>query len=340
LKKYLKMNDKFGRKLKDLRISVTDRCNFRCRYCMPEELYGEAFEFLKKDQVLSFEEITRLSKIFISLGVKKIRLTGGEPLVRKNVPELINSISSINKNIDIAMTTNGYLLKKYAKELYDSGLKRLTVSLDTLDEKIFKEMSGKNFKVNNVLEGINEAVKVGFKKIKINSVIKKGVNENSILDLVEYSRSKNHILRFIEYMDVGTLNSWSKENVFSTNNIKEIISKKYKIQPIDKNYPSETSDRYTFLDNKGEIGFISSITNPFCDNCTRARITADGKLVTCLFSNKGMNLKSLLRSRKTDQDIIDEITKVWALRDDKYSLDRSNMKSEIKNKIEMFQTGG
>ena len=238
------------------------------------------------------------------------------------------------------MTTNGYLLKKHAKELYDSGLKRLTVSLDTLDEKIFKEMSGKNFKVNNVLEGIDEAVKVGFKKIKINSVIKKGVNENSILDLVEYSRSKNHILRFIEYMDVGTLNSWSKENVFSTNNIKEIISKKYKIQPIDKNYPSETSDRYTFLDNKGEIGFISSITNPFCDNCTRARITADGKLVTCLFSNKGMNLKSLLRSRKTDQDIIDEITKVWALRDDKYSLDRSNMKSEIKNKIEMFQTGG
>ena len=334
------MNDKFGRKLKDLRISVTDRCNFRCRYCMPEELYGEAFEFLKKDQILSFEEIARLSKIFISLGVKKIRLTGGEPLVRKNVPELINSIFSINNDIDIAMTTNGYLLKKYAKELYDAGLKRLTVSLDTLDEKIFKEMSGKNFKVNNVLEGINEAVKVGFKKIKINSVIKKGVNENSILDLVEYSRSKNHILRFIEYMDVGTLNSWSKENVFSTNNIKEIISKKYKIQPIDKNYPSETSDRYTFLDNKGEIGFISSITNPFCDNCTRARITADGKLVTCLFSNKGMNLKSLLRSRKTDQDIIDEITKVWSLRDDKYSLDRSNMKSEIKNKIEMFQTGG
>ena len=217
------MNDKFGRKLKDLRISVTDRCNFRCRYCMPEELYGEAFEFLKKDQVLSFEEITRLSKIFISLGVKKIRLTGGETLVRKNVPELINSISSINKNIDIAMTTNGYLLKKHAKELYDSGLKRLTVSLDTLDEKIFKEMSGKNFKVNNVLEGIDEAVKVGFKKIKINSVIKKGVNENSILDLVEYSRSKNHILRFIEYMDVGTLNSWSKENVFSTKSIKEII---------------------------------------------------------------------------------------------------------------------
>ena len=238
------------------------------------------------------------------------------------------------------MTTNGYLLKKHAKELYDSGLKRLTVSLDTLDQKTFKEMSGKNFKINNVLEGIDEAVKVGFKKIKINSVIKKGVNENSILDLVDYSRSKNHILRFIEYMDVGTLNSWSKENVFSTKNIKEIISKKYKIKPIDKNYPSETSDRYSFLDGKGEIGFISSITNPFCDNCTRARITADGKLVTCLFSNKGMNLKSLLRSRKTDQDIIDEIIKVWALRDDKYSLDRSNMKSEIKNKIEMFQTGG
>ena len=334
------MNDKFGRELKDLRISVTDRCNFRCRYCMPEELYGEAFEFLKKDKILSFEEILRLSKIFISLGVNKIRITGGEPLVRKNVVDLINSIHSINKNVDIAMTTNGYLLKKYAHELYESGLKRLTVSLDTLDDKIFKEMSGKNFKVSNVLEGIDEAVKVGFKNIKINSVIKKGVNESSIIDLVDYSRSKNHILRFIEYMDVGTLNSWDKKNVFSSKNIKEIISKKYKIKSIEKNYPSETSERYSFLDKKGEIGFISSITNPFCDNCTRARITADGKLVTCLFSNNGIDLKSLLRGRKTEQEITDEITKVWILRDDKYSLDRSNMKSEIKNKIEMFQTGG
>ena len=334
------MNDKFGRELKDLRISVTDRCNFRCRYCMPEELYGEAFEFLKKDKILSFEEILRLSKIFISLGVNKIRITGGEPLVRKNVVDLINSIHSINKNVDIAMTTNGYLLKKYAHELYESGLKRLTVSLDTLDDKIFKEMSGKNFKVSNVLEGIDEAVKVGFKDIKINSVIKKGVNESSIIDLVDYSRSKNHILRFIEYMDVGTLNSWDKKNVFSSKNIKEIISKKYKIKSIEKNYPSETSERYSFLDKKGEIGFISSITNPFCDNCTRARITADGKLVTCLFSNNGIDLKSLLRGRKTEQEITDEITKVWILRDDKYSLDRSNMKSEIKNKIEMFQTGG
>ena len=334
------MNDKFGRELKDLRISVTDRCNFRCRYCMPEELYGEAFEFLKKDKILSFEEILRLSKIFISLGVNKIRITGGEPLVRKNVVDLINSIHSINKNVDIAMTTNGYLLKKYAHELYESGLKRLTVSLDTLDDKIFKEMSGKNFKVSNVLEGIDEAVKVGFKDIKINSVIKKGVNESSIIDLVDYSRSKNHILRFIEYMDVGTLNSWDKKNVFSSKNIKEIISKKYKIKSIEKNYPSETSERYSFLDKKGEIGFISSITNPFCDNCTRARITADGKLVTCLFSNNGIDLKSLLRGRKTEQEITDEITKVWLLREDKYSLDRSNMKSEIKNKIEMFQTGG
>ena len=334
------MNDKFGRELKDLRISVTDRCNFRCRYCMPEELYGEAFEFLKKDKILSFEEIVRLSKIFISLGVNKIRITGGEPLVRKNVVDLINSIHSINKNVDIAMTTNGYLLKKFAHELYESGLKRLTVSLDTLDDKIFKEMSGKNFKVSNVLEGIDEAVKVGFKDIKINSVIKKGVNESSIIDLVDYSRSKNHILRFIEYMDVGTLNSWDKKNVFSSKNIKEIISKKYNIKSIEKNYPSETSERYSFLDKKGEIGFISSITNPFCDNCTRARITADGKLVTCLFSNNGIDLKSLLRGRKTEQEITDEITKVWILRNDKYSLDRSNMKSEIKNKIEMFQTGG
>ena len=333
------MKDKFNRKLQDLRISVTDRCNFRCRYCMPEELYGEAFEFLKKDQVLSFEEIIRLSKIFVNLGVNKIRITGGEPLVRKNVSHLIKSLSEIDENLDIAMTTNGYLLSKYASELHDAGLKRLTVSLDSLHNEIFKKMSGKNFDVENVLSGIKKAKSEGFENIKINTVVRKDVNENSIMDLVDYCRSEGHILRFIEYMDVGTLNSWNKENVVSSNEIKELISEKYNLKSISKNYSSETSDRYTFLDGSGEIGFISSISNPFCSNCTRARITADGKLVTCLFSNKGMNLKALLRSRKSDEEILFEISNLWSLRDDKYSLERSD-NVNVKNKIEMFQTGG
>tara|TARA_B100001287_G_scaffold74509_1_gene61864 strand:- start:1310 stop:2314 length:1005 start_codon:yes stop_codon:yes gene_type:complete len=334
------MNDKFGRKLEDLRISVTDRCNFRCRYCMPEELYGEAFEFLKKDQVLSFEEIIRLSEIFVTLGVKKIRLTGGEPLVRKGVSELIGSISKINKDLDIAMTTNGYLLEKYASKLHQAGLKRLTVSLDSLDNEIFQKMSGKKFNVNEVLNGIKRAQIEGFKDIKINTVVRKGVNEKSILGLVDYCRSEGHILRFIEYMDVGTLNSWDIKNVVSSNDIIKTISKKYDLVEIEKNYPSETSDRFSFVDGKGEIGFISSISNPFCGNCTRARITADGKLVTCLFSNTGMNLKSLLRSRKSNKFITDEIINTWKLRDDKYSLERANSKVNVKNKIEMFQTGG
>tara|TARA_Y100001935_G_scaffold254089_1_gene262061 strand:- start:1278 stop:2279 length:1002 start_codon:yes stop_codon:yes gene_type:complete len=333
------MKDKFNRKLQDLRISVTDRCNFRCRYCMPEELYGEAFEFLKKDQVLSFEEIIRLSKIFVNLGVNKIRITGGEPLVRKNVSHLIKSLSEIDENLDIAMTTNGYLLSKYASELHDAGLKRLTVSLDSLHNEIFKKMSGKSFDVENVLSGIKKAKSEGFENIKINTVVRKDVNENSIMDLVDYCRSEGHILRFIEYMDVGTLNSWNRENVVSSNEIKELISEKYNLKSISKNYSSETSDRYTFLDGSGEIGFISSISNPFCSNCTRARITADGKLVTCLFSNKGMNLKALLRSRKSDEEILFEISNLWSLRDDKYSLERSD-NVNVKNKIEMFQTGG
>ena len=334
------MNDKFGRKLEDLRISVTDRCNFRCRYCMPEELYGEAFEFLKKDQVLSFEEIIRLSEIFVSLGVKKIRLTGGEPLVRKGVSELIGSISKINEDLDIAMTTNGYLLEKYASDLYKSGLKRLTVSLDSLDNEVFQAMSGKKFNVNEVVNGIKKAKLEGFKDIKINTVVRKGVNEKSIMGLVDYCRSEGHILRFIEYMDVGTLNSWDLKNVVSSHDILKIISGKYKLIQIEKNYPSETSNRFNFVDGKGEIGFISSISNPFCDNCTRARITADGKLVTCLFSNTGMNLKSLLRSRKSNEFITNEIISTWKLRDDKYSLERSSSKVNVKNKIEMFQTGG
>ncbi len=334
------MQDRLNRKLTDLRISVTDRCNFRCRYCMPEELYGEAYEFLKRDQVLSFEEIVRLTKIFIKLGVNKVRLTGGEPLVRKNIEKLISSISSLDNNIDLAMTTNGYLLGKFANILFDSGLRRLTVSLDSLDNDIFQKMSGKKFDIKDVLTGISRAKGAGFEKIKINTVIKKGVNDKGITDLVDYCKQEGHILRFIEYMDVGTLNSWNRKSVVDSKKIINIISEKYSIHPIKKNYSSEVADRYQFDDGGGELGFISSVSNPFCMSCTRSRITADGKFVTCLFSNKGLDLKRYLRSKATDEDILNLISERWLIRDDQYSLDRTLGTGKVKDKIEMFQLGG
>ncbi len=334
------MQDKLNRKLTDLRISVTDRCNFRCRYCMPEELYGEAYEFLKRDQVLSFEEIIRLTKIFIKLGINKVRLTGGEPLVRKDIEKLISSISSLDNNIDLAMTTNGYLLNKFAHILFDSGLRRLTVSLDSLDNDIFQKMSGKKFDIKDVLTGIGSAKDAGFKNIKINTVIKKGVNDKGVIDLVDYCKQEGHILRFIEYMDVGTLNSWNRKSVVDSKEIINIISEKYSIHPINKNYSSEVADRYKFDDGDGELGFISSVSNPFCMSCTRSRITADGKFVTCLFSNKGLDLKKYLMSKATDEDILNLISENWLIRDDQYSLDRSLGKGEVKDKIEMFQLGG
>ena len=334
------MQDKLNRKLTDLRISVTDRCNFRCRYCMPEELYGEAYEFLKRDQVLSFEEIIRLTKIFIKLGINKVRLTGGEPLVRKDIEKLISSISSLDNNIDLAMTTNGYLLNKFAHILFDSGLRRLTVSLDSLDNDIFQKMSGKKFDIKDVLTGIGSAKDAGFKNIKINTVIKKGVNDKGVIDLVDYCKQEGYILRFIEYMDVGTLNSWNRKSVVDSKEIINIISEKYSIHPINKNYSSEVADRYKFDDGDGELGFISSVSNPFCMSCTRSRITADGKFVTCLFSNKGLDLKKYLRSKATDEDILNLISEKWLIRDDQYSLDRVSGKGKVKDKIEMFQLGG
>tara|TARA_B110000438_G_scaffold291047_1_gene327498 strand:- start:1755 stop:2747 length:993 start_codon:yes stop_codon:yes gene_type:complete len=328
------------RNLRDLRISVTDRCNFRCRYCMPEELYGEAYTFLKKDEILTFEEIRKLANIFIELGVNKIRLTGGEPLVRSGVVDLVKTLSKLKKDLDLAMTTNGYLLERYAKDLYNAGLKRLSVSLDTLDSDIFKEMSGKNFDVKKVLNGIKSSMSAGFTEIKINSVLKKGTNHESILDLVDYCRSNNLILRFIEYMDVGTLNSWNKKYVISTEETISVISNKYKLAPLNKNYPSEVANRYKFEDGDGEIGFISSVSNPFCTSCSRARISTDGRLVTCLFSESGIDLKTPLRNNESEDFISNLIKDTWRGRDDKYSIDRNLGIKTNKSKIEMFQLGG
>jgi cyclic pyranopterin phosphate synthase len=238
------------------------------------------------------------------------------------------------------MTTNGYLLEKYAKDLYSSGLKRLSVSLDTLEPNIFKEMSGKNFDVSKVLDGIKSSISVGFTEIKINAVLKKGTNHESILDLVDYCRDNNLILRFIEYMDVGTLNSWNKKYVIGTQEVISVISSKYKLAPVDKNYPSEVADRYKFEDGKGEIGFISSVTNPFCTSCSRARISTDGRLVTCLFSESGIDLKTPLRNNESEDFISNLIKSTWKVRDDKYSIDRNLGIKTNKSKIEMFQLGG
>ena len=333
--------DKFNRPVKDLRISVTDRCNFRCTYCMPKEVYGEAFKFLPKEELLDFDEIEKIAKTFASIGVTKIRLTGGEPLVRKNIEDLILRLSKIEGIEDIAMTTNGYLLESKLDSLIESGLNRITVSLDAIDEKTFKKMSDQNFDVNKVLSAINMANKKGFEQIKVNCVVQKGVNEHSILSLLDYFKESNNIVRFIEYMDVGNLNGWELSQVLSIEDILEIIEQKYKVQPLDENYPGEVAKRYLLEDYSSEFGFISSVSKPFCTSCTRARITMDGKLVTCLFANNGLDLRKPLRNGCTQEELDGIISKVWTNRSDRYSEIRHKLSaSKNHKKIEMFQIGG
>jgi len=333
--------DKFNRPVKDLRISVTDRCNFRCTYCMPKEVYGEAFKFLPKEELLDFDEIEKIAKTFASIGVTKIRLTGGEPLVRKNIEDLILRLSKIEGIEDIAMTTNGYLLESKLDSLIESGLNRITVSLDAIDEKTFKKMSDQNFDVNKVLSAINMANKKGFEQIKVNCVVQKGVNEHSILSLLDYFKESNNIVRFIEYMDVGNLNGWELSQVLSIEDILEIIEQEYKVQPLDENYPGEVAKRYLLEDYSSEFGFISSVSKPFCTSCTRARITMDGKLVTCLFANNGLDLRKPLRNGCTQEELDGIISKVWTNRSDRYSEIRHKLSaSKNHKKIEMFQIGG
>jgi cyclic pyranopterin phosphate synthase len=334
--------DKFKRPIKDLRISVTDRCNFRCPYCMPAEIYGESYQFLPKNKILTFEEITRLTKIFVDLGVSRIRITGGEPLLRKDLPVLINQIASINNISDLSLTTNGYLLERLSQELVDSGLNKVTVSLDTLDQEVFKQMSGRNLDINKILTGIESASSKGLNPIKINCVVKRNVNEKSILGLINYFKNTQHIIRFIEYMDVGNLNKWDLSEVVSSKEILEIIKKDFSVQPLDASFKGEVATRYSYLSDdgiKGEIGIISSVTNPFCSSCTRARLTTDGKLVTCLFSNSGLDLKKEIRAGKNDKYIKEIITNYWEKRTDRYSELRSQKTSKNK-KIEMYQLGG
>ncbi|PGN12376.1 GTP 3',8-cyclase MoaA [Bacillus cereus] len=332
--------DKLQRPLKDLRISVTDRCNFRCRYCMPEEIFGPDYSFLSNDKILSFDEIERITRIFVSLGVRKLRITGGEPLLRRGLPKLIERLNKIDGVEDIGLTTNGSLLKKFAPDLYKAGLSRVTVSLDSLEEEWFFYLNGNRSKVQRVLEGIQAAAEVGM-KIKINMVVQKGKNEQDILQMAQYFKENKHILRFIEYMDVGNYNGWDLKEVVSKQEIVDTIHQVMPLERIEANYSGEVATRYRYIGSDEEIGIISSVTDSFCSSCTRARISAEGKLYTCLFASKGNDLRELLRSEHTDEDITDVVRDIWNNREDRYSDERLNhTNKKTIPKIEMSHIGG
>ncbi|PEJ73079.1 GTP 3',8-cyclase MoaA [Bacillus wiedmannii] len=332
--------DKLQRPLKDLRISVTDRCNFRCRYCMPEEIFGPDYSFLSNDKILSFDEIERITRIFVSLGVRKLRITGGEPLLRRGIPQLIERLNKIDGVEDIGLTTNGSLLKKFAPDLYKAGLSRVTVSLDSLEEDRFFYLNGNRSKVQRVLEGIQAAAEVGM-KIKINMVVQKGKNEQDILQMAQYFKENKNILRFIEYMDVGNYNGWELKEVVSKQEIVDAIHQVMPLERIEANYAGEVATRYRYIGSDEEIGIISSVTDSFCSSCTRARISAEGKLYTCLFASKGNDLRELLRSGYTDEEITYIVRDIWNNREDRYSDERLSHTSKKRSpKIEMSHIGG
>ncbi|WP_461611896.1 GTP 3',8-cyclase MoaA [Cytobacillus kochii] len=332
--------DKINRPLKDLRLSVTDRCNFRCRYCMPEEIFGHDYPFLTSDKILSFEETERLTRIFVNLGVRKVRITGGEPLLRKNLPQLIHSLNSIEKVEDISITTNGSLLKKFAPLLFEAGLRRVTVSLDSLNDERFYQMNGNKSKVSKVLDGIQAASEVGL-KVKVNMVVQKGKNDQDIIPMASYFKKNKHTLRFIEYMDVGNSNGWSMTEVVTKQEILERIGEIMPLELIEPNYVGEVATRYRYIDSDQEIGIISSVTDAFCSTCSRARVSAEGKLYTCLFASEGYDLRHLLRSEKSDEEITNKISDIWNRRIDRYSDERSNGNSpKNRDKVEMSHIGG
>jgi cyclic pyranopterin phosphate synthase len=333
--------DKLQRPLRDLRVSVTDQCNFRCRYCMPEEIFGPDYTFLPKEKLLTFEELTRISRIFVSLGVEKVRITGGEPLMRRDLPILIQMIRGIEGVKDIAMTTNGSLLAKYVKALKDAGLNRVTVSLDSLDDIRFGKMNGRGFKVSHVLDGIKAAAAAGL-QVKVNMVVQKGTNDEDVLPMARYFREQGHILRFIEYMDVGNSNGWRLDQVLPSRELVERIHREMPLEPIEPNHYGEVASRYRYVDDKNEIGLISSVTQVFCSTCTRARISAEGQLYSCLFASVGTDLRLPLREGSSDQEIRELITASWSQRDDRYSEERLSNTPGLKKKkkVEMSHIGG
>lgn len=323
----------------DLRLSVTDRCNFRCTYCMPKEVFGRDHAFLPKSQILSFEELARIARIFVGLGVEKIRVTGGEPLLRRDLPKLIEMLAAIDGLKDLTLTTNGSALATLASPLRDAGLKRITVSLDALDDTVFRAMNDVDFPVARVLEGIDAALAAGFDPVKVNMVVKRGVNDHQIVPMARRFSGAHHILRFIEYMDVGNTNAWRMNDVLSADEIVERISREMPLEHLPPNYAGEVATRFRHTDGGGEIGIISSVTHPFCRDCTRARVSAEGQLYTCLFADHGHDLRTLLRSTSDDEIIAKAISTIWQARDDRYSELRSSA-TRGENKVEMSRIGG
>ena len=335
-----------GRALRDLRISVTDRCNFRCTYCMPKEIFDKNYPYLSHDELLSFEEIARLTTIFASLGVEKIRLTGGEPLLRKNLEVLIEMLAKISTTadqpLDLTLTTNGSILRKKAAALKAAGLHRLTISLDGLNDDIFKKMNDVDFPVTDVLDGIAAAQEAGFTNLKVNMVVKKGINDQEIIGMAKHFKGSGVTLRFIEFMDVGSSNGWDMSQVLPSQEVANCINAVFPIEPIEANYPGEVAQRWRYVDGSGEIGFISSVTQTFCHECTRARISTDGQLYLCLFANEGFNFKTLLRSDRSDLEIANAIMTTWSGRNDHYSEIRGSntAESNTSRKVEMSYIGG
>ena len=328
--------DRLGRPLRDLRISVTDRCNFRCVYCMPKEVFGRDYAFLPRAQLLDYEEITRLARAFVANGVSKIRITGGEPLVRKHVERLVEMLAELG--VELTLTTNGTLLPQKAQALADAGLTRVTVSLDSLDDATFRAMNDVDFPVERVLDGIAAAAAVGL-PVKVNAVVKRGLNDEGIVDMARHFRGTGHILRFIEYMDVGHTNGWRMDDVVPAREIVERIGAEFPLEPVEPSYRGEVANRWRYVDGAGEIGVIASVTQPFCGDCTRARISAEGQLYTCLFAVRGHDLRALVRSGATNDDLDAAIASIWSRRTDRYSELRSANTVDLP-KIEMSYIGG
>ncbi len=330
--------DTLDRPLRDLRISVTDRCNFRCVYCMPKEVFGGDFQFLDRKELLTFEEITRLARVFVAQGVQKIRVTGGEPLVRRDLEHLIAMLSPI-PGVDLTLTTNGSLLAKKVRALKDAGLQRVTVSLDSLDDAVFKAMNDVDFPVAKVLEGIETAAAAGLAPVKINMVVKRGVNEHSIVPMARRFKGTGHILRFIEYMDVGHTNGWRLDDVVPAAEIISTLNAELPLEPLGPNYRGEVANRWRYHDGSGEVGVIASVTQAFCRDCTRARLSAEGSLYTCLFGIKGFDLRAMVRGGASDEEIAQAIGRVWRVRSDRYSEIRSEATVGLP-KVEMSHIGG
>ncbi|HTP61311.1 MAG TPA: GTP 3',8-cyclase MoaA [Burkholderiales bacterium] len=329
--------DARGRPMRDLRISVTDRCNFRCTYCMPRAVFDAHYKFLPHDALLSFEEIVRLAGVFVGLGVKKIRLTGGEPLLRKDLPRLVGMLAPLGA--DLTLTTNGSTLVKHAASLKDAGLNRITVSLDSLDEATFRAMNDADFPVEKVLDGIAAAADAGFSPVKVNMVVKRGVNDHQIVEAARHWRDSGHILRFIEFMDVGSTNGWRMDDVIPSAEVVRRVGEAFPLEPVEANYAGEVAERWRYRDGAGEIGVISSVTQAFCRDCNRMRLSTEGSLYTCLFAQHGHDLRALLRGGAADDAIRDSIAAVWRARDDRYSEIRSAETAKLP-KVEMSYIGG